>query len=149
MGKKRIIQQSKEELLKETSNIESKLKKEVKKTSKNIGEAKIYIHSTYNNTILTLTDTNGNVLYWSSSGAVGFKGTKKGTPFAASKVAETICQTAEKMNIKKIAIVLKGIGAGRDSAIRSIAAKGFDVVSITDVTPVPHNGCRRRKPRRL
>ena len=149
MGKKRIIQQSKEELLRETSDIESKLKKEVKKTSKTIKEGKIYIHSTYNNTILTLTDIEGNVLNWSSSGSIGFKGTKKGTPFAASKVAEAMCQTIEKMNIRKIAIIVKGIGAGRNSAIRSIAAKGFDVVSITDVTPVAHNGCRKRKPRRL
>ena len=151
MGKKRIIQKSEEELLKEREKIEGALKKEAKveAPSREINEGKIYITSSYNNTIITLTDMKGNVLAWTSAGTIGFKGTKKATPFAASKVAEAISQAIKKLGIQKLAVFVKGIGSGRESAIRSLAARDLDIVSITDVTPVPHNGCRPPKVRRV
>jgi len=149
MGKKHVAAPTKEELLKESEKIESKLQKEVQKTSPVIGEGKVYIYSSYNNTILTLTDKQGRVLHWVTAGSIGFKGTKKGTPFAASKAAEAMSAAAEKMKIKKLEIIIKGIGTGREAAVRSMAARDFDLVSITDATPVPHNGCRPPKPRRV
>ena len=149
MGKKRIIQQTEEELLKEREKIEASVKKEARTGSLRVKEARVYISSSYNNTIITLADIQGNVLAWMSAGKIGFKGTKKATPFAASKVAEAISQTIEKLGIKKIAVFIKGIGSGRESAIRSLAAKGLEITSITDITPIPHNGCRPKKVRRV
>ncbi len=149
MGKKRIIQQTEEELLKEREKVEAKVTKEVQVAAQKIKEGKIYISSTYNNTIITLTDPQGNVLGWVSSGSIGFKGTKKSTPFAASKIAEAISQVAKKFGVEKVAVLIKGIGSGRESAIRSLATRGLEIVSIADVTPVPHNGCRPPKARRV
>jgi len=150
MGKKRIIQKTEEELLKEREKIEAKAKKEIKiGVPQKIKEGKIYISSSYNNTILTLTDLEGNVLYWTSAGHIGFKGTKKGTSFAASKVAESMAQAVKKMGIEKIRVLVKGIGSGRESAIRSLAARDLEIISIKDVTPIPHNGCRPKKVRRV
>lgn len=150
MGKKHIIQKTEEEMIKEGEQLQKALNKEPK-VSKAVAvkEGKVYIFSSYNNTIVTLTDTVGNVLVSKSAGKLGFKGSKKSTPFAASKVAETLGAVAEKMGIKKFQIVVKGIGSGRESALRSIANQGFEISSIKDVTPVPHNGCRPKKPRRL
>ncbi len=149
MGKKRIIQKSQEELLKEREKIESKMKKEIKITAPlRLKEGNIYIASSYNNTLMTLTDIQGNVLTWVSAGSIGFKGTKKATAFAASKVAEAICSAARKLKIEKITVFVKGIGSGRESAIRSLASHGLDVISIKDITPIPHNGCRPPKVRR-
>ena len=152
MGKKRIIQKTEKELIEEREKIEAAVKKESKTevpVSGKIKEGRIYISSSYNNTAITLTDPRGNVLAWTSAGAIGFKGAKKSTPFAASKVAEAISQTIKKLGIQKIAISVKGIGSGRESAIRSLASRGFEIVSIVDTTPVPHNGCRARKVRRV
>lgn len=149
MGKKRIIQQTDEELLKEKDKVEAKTRKEVKTTPSRVREGRVYISSTYNNTIMSLTDPKGNVLGWASAGAIGFKGTKKATPFAASKVSETISQIVQKLGIEKIEVYVKGIGSGRESAIRSLAARGLEIVSIKDMTPVPHNGCRPPKVRRV
>jgi len=149
MGKKRIIKQTEEEILKEGEKIESKTKKEVKEGSRKIQEGKVYIYSSYNNTIITLTDAKGDVLGWASAGNIGFKGTKKATPFAASKVAEAICQMAQKIGVERVDVLVRGIGSGRDSAIRSIAARGLDILSIKDLTPIPHNGCRPAKARRV
>lgn len=149
MGKKRIITKTKEELFEEKERVEAKVKKEIKKTSQKIKEGNIYISSSYNNTIITLTDFNGNVLHWTSAGSIGFKGTKKATPFAASKVAEAMSSAIKKIGIEKVVIFVKGVGSGRESAIRSLAARGLDIISITDVTPVPHNGCRPHKVRRV
>jgi small subunit ribosomal protein S11 len=114
-----------------------------------LGEGKVFVTSTYNNTLITLSDKSGNVLGWTSAGQVGFKGTKKSTPFAASKVAESIGQLADKFGITKVEVFIKGIGSGRDSAVRSLAARGLEVLSIKDLTPVPHNGCRPPKVRRI
>ena len=149
MGKKRVIKKSEEELLKEKEKIEAKVKKEAKDSFKKIKEGRVYISSSYNNTIITLTDLKGDVLGWVSAGSIGFKGTKKATPFAASKVAEAIGQIIEKNGIEKIEIMVKGIGSGRESAIRSLAARNLDIVLIKDITPVPHNGCRPPKVRRV
>lgn len=149
MGKKRIAIKTEKEVLREQEKIEAKLRKEIKGPPKKIREGKLYISSSYNNTLITLTDMKGNVLYWSSAGSIGFKGTKKGTPFAASKVAEAMFLAAKKLGIERVAIFVKGIGSGRESAIRLIAARGLDIFSITDVTPVPHNGCRPPKVRRV
>jgi len=150
MGKKRIVRKSEEELIKEREKVEAGVKKEVKvKTSLKIKEGRIYISSSYNNTIISLTDSNGRVLVWKSAGSIGFKGTKKATSFAASKVAEAICAAAQKLGVEKINVLVKGIGSGRDSAVRSLASHGLDILSIIDVTPIPHNGCRPPKVRRI
>lgn len=150
MGKKRIIKKAKDELLKERAKVDSKVQKDVTvKASQRISEGRIYISSSYNNTLMTLTDGRGNVLYWTSAGAIGFKGTKKGTPFAASKTAEAMAQTVKKMGVGRVAVFVKGIGSGRESAIRSLAGRGLDIASIKDITPIPHNGCRPPKVRRV
>ncbi len=150
MGKKRVVAKTKEELLKEREKIEAAVKKDVQvKAPQKVKEGRIYIFSSYNNTILTLTDKEGNVLYWTSAGRIGFKGTKKGTPFAASRVAEAMSQVIHKLKIKRIEIFVKGIGSGRDSAIRSLAARDLEIIAIKDITPIPHNGCRPKKPRRV
>ena len=150
MGKKKVIKKSKEELLEERETIEEKMKKDVKiKKSKRIRKGRIYINSSYNNTSITLTDENGNVLTWATAGSLGFKGTKKATPFAASKVASKVCETAKNIGIEEVGVYVKGIGSGRDSAIRSLTTHGLELTSIKDVTPIPHNGCRPPKPRRV
>jgi small subunit ribosomal protein S11 len=151
MGKKHIVQKSEKELLEEREEVEAKVRKEVKIEAPlgKIKEGKVYISSSYNNTIITLTDLQGRVLAWTSAGRIGFKGAKKATPFAASKVAEAISQTIQKVGIQKLAVLVKGVGSGRESAIRSLGARGFDIISITDITPIPHNGCRPAKARRV
>lgn len=106
------------------------------------------IESTYNNTKLTLTDPKGGTLAWSTSGALGFKGAKKGTPFAAAKVGETLADKAAAMGIKEVKVVVKGVGSGRESAIRGFISKGINLTTIQDMTPVPHNGPKPPKPRR-
>lgn len=150
MGKKRIAIKTEEELLKEKEKIESAAKKEIKtKTFRKIKEGRIYIFSSYNNTLLTLSDLKGNILSWTSAGRLGFRGAKKSTPFAASKAAEAIAQSAKKLGVERIEVLVKGIGAGRESAVRSLAARGLDIISIKDITPIPHNGCRPPKVRRV
>jgi small subunit ribosomal protein S11 len=150
MGKKRIIKKSKETLLEEKDTLEAKMKKDIKvSTNSKTKEGRVYISSSYNNTLITLTNLEGNVLTWASAGSIGFKGTKKATPFAASKVAESITLATKKIGIEKVAILVKGIGSGRDSAIRSLASHGLSISSITDLTSIPHNGCRPPKARRV
>jgi len=150
MGKKRIITKTEEELLKEREKVESAVRKEIKvEIPQKMKEGKIYIVATYNNTIITLTDLQGNVLTWARAGNIGFKGTKKATPFAASKVAEALSQRAKKLGIEKVRVLIKGIGSGRESALRSLATRGLDITSIKDITPIPHNGCRPPKIRRV
>jgi len=150
MGKKKVIKKSEEELLEEREKVEKALKKEIKiKKKVSRVEANIFISSSYNNTILTLTDIDGKVLGWKSAGNIGFKGTKKGTPFAASKVGGALTDFAKKLGIEKVNVLVKGIGSGRESALRSLTTHGLNVISIKDVTPIPHNGCRSRKVRRV
>jgi len=121
-------------------------KRRVKKTV----EAGIaHIHATFNNTIVMITDVNGNALSWSSAGALGFKGSKKSTPFAAQMASEAAAKAAQEYGVKTVAVSVKGPGSGRESAIRALAAAGLNVTAISDVTPVPHNGARPPKRRRV
>ncbi len=151
MGKKHIIEVNQEELIKEGEKIDSDLKKEVKvrSTVDKVVEGKIYVSSSYNNTLITLTNNRGQVLAWKSAGSVGFKGAKKATSFAASRVAEAISNICKKIGIEKISVFIKGIGSGRESAVRTLVTQGLNVISIKDVTPIPHNGCRPKKIRRV
>ncbi|OGZ70000.1 MAG: 30S ribosomal protein S11 [Candidatus Staskawiczbacteria bacterium RIFCSPHIGHO2_12_FULL_38_11] len=124
--------------------------KEVKvKSSSRVLEGRAYVSSSYNNTIITLTNSRGQVLASKSAGAVGFKGTKKSTSFAASRVAEAIANVCKKIGLEKIEVFIKGIGAGRESAVRTLVNQGLNVVSIKDITPIPHNGVRPKKIRRV
>ena len=153
MGKKKVITKSQEDTVKETEKVEESLKKGIK-VSSNIGririsEGRVYITSSYNNTIITLTSAQGQVLSSKSAGSVGFKGTKKATSFAASRVAEAIALIIKKLAIEKITVLIKGIGAGRESALRTLVAQGINIITIKDVTPIPHNGGRPRKVRRV
>ncbi len=109
----------------------------------------VHIHSTFNNTIVTVTDTDGNVITWSSAGTLGFTGTRKGTPFAASRAAESASREARNLGIEKVEIRVKGPGPGREAAMRAVGAAGLSVFAIKDITPVPHNGCRPPKRRRM
>lgn len=120
-----------------------------KKVKKNIPNGIAHIQATFNNTIVTITDMEGNVLAWSSAGANGFKGSKKGTPFAAGQAAVEAINRAKEHGIKTLDVKVKGPGSGRESAIRSLNTSGIEIKSIKDVTPVPHNGCRPRKRRRV
>ena len=108
-----------------------------------------FIQATFNNTIVTLTDLNGNTLGWSSAGNCGFKGPKKSTPYAASIVVKTAADRVKESGLKEVSVYVNGVGSGRDSAIRALNANGFQVLSIKDMTPLPHNGCRSKKPRRV
>ena len=116
-----------------------------KKVKKNVPEGIAHIHSTFNNTSTTITDSEGNVISWASSGAIGFKGSKKSTPFAAGMAAEAAGKAAYDMGMRKVEVRVKGLGPGRETAIRSLQTAGLEVTSISDVTPIPHNGCRPPK----
>lgn len=116
---------------------------------KNIERGQAHIQSTFNNSIITLTDTQGNTISWASAGQLGFKGSRKSTPFAAQMAAETAAKTAMEHGLKTVEVFVKGPGAGREAAIRSLQATGLEVTMIKDVTPVPHNGCRPPKRRRV
>jgi len=117
-------------------------KRKVKKT---VPEGRAYIHSTFNNTIVTITDNEGNALSWASAGTLGFKGSKKSTPFAAGMSAEATGKAAYDVGMRKVEVFVKGLGSGRETAIRSLQTAGLEIASITDVTPIPHNGCRPPK----
>ncbi len=144
MGKKRIITESGVD----TQALAEKSAQAVS-SKKKLVEGVVAISATYNNTMLVLTDRAGNAVLWSSSGALGFKGAKKGTPFAAGKVAEVLAEKAQTLGLKEVDVVVKGVGAGRESAIRALAGKGLVINSIKDATPVPFNGPKPRKPRRV
>ena len=119
-----------------------------RKVKKNVPNGEADIRSSFNNTIVTITDKDGNVISWASSGKIGIKGSKKSTPYAASQAAESAAREAAAMGMKTVDVFVKGLGAGRETAIRSLQAAGLEVKSITDVTPIPHNGCRPPKRRR-
>ena len=127
----------------------AKRKTKKKKVRKEIGFAVAYIQSTFNNTIITITDRPGNTICWASSGTSGFKGARKGTPFAAQLAAREVSAKAKEYGVRYIDVRIKGPGAGRESAIRALQAEGLEIKSIRDVTPIPHNGCRVRKRRRV
>ena len=116
---------------------------------KNIEKGMAHIHSSFNNTIVTITDVKGNVISWASAGGLGFKGSRKSTPFAAGEVAETAAKKAMEHGLKTVDVFVKGPGSGREAAIRSLQTTGLEISSIKDVTPIPHNGCRPPKRRRV
>lgn len=120
-----------------------------KKIRRNVAKAVAHIQATFNNTIITITDTNGETLAWSSAGAIGYKGSRKSTPFAAQRAAEKVADAVKKMGVHEIDVKVKGPGSGRESAIRSLNSAGLNVKVIEDVTPLPHNGCRPKKRRRV
>ena len=119
-----------------------------RKVKKNIPHGEVHVHTTFNNTVITITDTLGNTVSWASAGTMGIKGSKKSTPFAAGMAAEKAGKAAADAGMKTVDVFVKGLGSGRESAIRSLATVGLEVKTITDVTPIPHNGCRPPKKRR-
>jgi len=120
-----------------------------KKQKRVVSDGVVHIHSTFNNTLVTITDQVGNVLAWSSAGSVGFKGSRKGTPFAAQLAADAAAKKAMDSGVRNVQVHVKGPGAGRESALRSLQSAGFHITIIRDVTPIPHNGCRAPKRRRV
>lgn len=144
MGKKRIIK-------KEGQSVDQGLVSRAlgRQAKKKHTAGTLFVQSTYNNTKVLLSDKKGNALAWSSSGSLGFKGAKKGTPFAAAKVGELVGERGVIMGLKEVDVVVKGVGSGRESAIRAFSSKGIDITLIRDMTPVPHNGPKPKKPRRI
>ena len=140
MGKVRVAKKSGGEGKAQTSTRSSKRK---------LDSGTLFVDATYNNTKVSLADNSGNIVAWSTSGALGFAGAKKGTPFAAAKVGELLGDKAVAMGVKDVAVVIKGVGAGRESSVRGFTSKGIELRSIKDVTPVPHGGVRPPKPRRV
>lgn len=145
MGKKRIITKGESEVQEGAP----KAAASSTSTKKRYEFATMYVQSTYNNTKAVLTDPKGNTLAWSSSGTLGFRGAKKGTPFAAAKVGETLGTKAQTLGVKEVAVVIKGVGSGRESAVRGFISKSIGITSIKDVTPMPFNGPKPKKPRRV
>lgn len=139
MGTKRVTKKSGAEGVKGAA----------KTTKKKVAAGTLHIEATFNNTKAVLTDKAGNALIWSSAGSLGFKGAKKGTPFAASKVGDTLAEKAEAMGLKEINAIIRGVGSGREPVIRSFVAKGYELTGIRDETPVPHNGPKPKKARRV
>lgn len=144
MGKKRIVKQKGKTLDK---NLKSRALSRIPK--KKVAKAILHVQSTYNNTKATVTDLDGNALMFSSSGALGFKGAKKGTPFAAAKVGEILGEKAGLMGIKEVDVVIKGVGSGRESVVRGFVSQGIEIIRIQDKTPIPFNGPRAPKARRV
>jgi len=142
MGKKRIVKT-------DGKGAEAKAAPAKTSSKKKVESGILHVQSTYNNTMVLLTDTKGNALLASSAGALGFRGAKKGTPFAAAKVGEVLGEKAAELGLKEINVIVKGVGSGRESAIRGFISKGFTINNIKDETPVPHNGPKPKKPRRV
>jgi small subunit ribosomal protein S11 len=149
MGKKKVAKQSEEQLLKEETARESAEVKASLGSSKRIEAGKVYVSASFNNTMISVTDRSGNVLAWASAGSMGFAGPKKATPFAASKIIAALTEKLKKAGLIDIEVIVRGVGGGRDSAIRSLINQGFNILSIKDMTPVPHNGPRAPKVRRV
>mgnify|MGYP001564183881 FL=1 len=152
MGKKKIVQKTQEEILKESELLKETISRQTEEptiSSKKLNIGNIYIRASYNNTIVTVADVKGNVIAWASAGSLGFSGPKKATPFAASKVIEAIAEKIRRIGPQNLHIFIQGVGGGRESAIRSLANRGFNILSIQDITPVPHNGPRPKKVRRV
>lgn len=131
------------------ASVSKPIRSKKKKAVHQVSQGRAYIQATFNNTIVTLTDLNGNTIAWSSAGHCGFKGPKKATPFAASMIIKDVAEQAKESGLKEVSVYVKGVGSGRDSAVRALNANGFSVLGIKDMTPLPHNGCRPPKPRRV
>jgi small subunit ribosomal protein S11 len=151
MGKKKVAKKDNNETTSaEKKKVESVVaKSSVKSSAKKIETGNAYIKATYNNTLISVTDEKGNMIAWSSAGSLGFSGPKKATPFAASKVVFALTEKLKKTGPINLNIIVNGVGGGRDSAVRSFANQGFNILSIRDVTPIPHNGPRPTKTRRI
>ncbi len=141
--------ENKPEKTEETVEKTAKVKVKKSKTIRQISHGRAYIQATYNNTIITLTDLNGNVISWSSAGQNNFKGPKKSTPYAASVIVKNAVDKSKPYGLKNVNVFVKGVGTGREAAIRALNTHGLNVLTIKDVTPIPHNGCRKRKPRKV
>ncbi len=128
---------------------EAEAKKKKKKIKRQISKGQAHIKCTYNNTMVMISDMTGGMIGWSSSGLLGFKGAKKATPYAATQVVQDVSEKVKKYGVQELEVFVKGVGSGRESSIRSLANRGFSLVSIKDVTPIPHNGCRPKNPRRV
>lgn len=144
MGKKKVVEQGNAAPAAEKEAAVKTVKK-----SKRLESGKVFINASYNNTIVTVTDGAGQVIAWASAGSLGFSGPKKATPFASSKVIAALAEKVKPLGLSNIDVILRGVGGGRDSALRSLATQGFAIQSIKDVTPIPHNGPRPRKTRRV
>lgn len=147
MGKKRVIKKT-GETGEDKSESKSSSQIVTAKTSK-ITRGIVHIRATYNNTLIVITDEKGNAVAWSSAGSLGYSGAKKATPFVAARVAETVVAKARKSGVQDVAVLVSGVGSGRDSAIRALANQGLNIISIKDITPLPHNGPRPKKVRRV
>jgi len=151
MGKKRITTTSEEETLKQEQKLKEVAEKGAgkKKKGRTIKRAGIYVRASYNNTTITVTDENGNVVTWGTAGSAGFKGPRKATPYASTQVVNILMEKLEKVNIEKSELFVRGVGSGRDAAIRALSGnRDLNIVAIKDITPLPHNGCRPPKLRR-
>ena len=146
MGKKKVVEKTGEAA---TQDGLPKAGAKVVSAKNRIDVGRVYIQASYNNTLITVTDQKGNVVAWLSAGSLGFSGPKKSTPFAASKVAEAIAEKIQKSGPFNVDVFVRGVGGGRDAAVRALAAKGFNILSVRDVTPIPHNGPRPPKTRRV
>jgi small subunit ribosomal protein S11 len=147
MGKKKVISKSGDDAGSKDSAVRSGASGKAK--ARKVQEGRVYINASYNNTMITVTDSKGEVLAWASSGSLGFSGPKKATPFASSKIVAAVAERLKNTGPVDIQVIVKGIGSGRDSAVRSLPNHGFNILSITDATPVPHNGPRPPKVRRV
>jgi len=125
------------------------IKKKKKKIRRQVLKGQAHVQCTYNNTIVTLSDLSGKTLAWCSAGSLGFKGAKKATPYAATQIVNTVSEKVSKYGLREIEVYIKGVGSGREASIRALANNNFEITSIKDITPVPHNGCRPKKPRRV
>jgi small subunit ribosomal protein S11 len=150
MGKKKIGTQTGEEAITQAAAIDGAVAAaSAKNVSKKFEKGNVYVKASYNNTIISVTDEKGNLVAWGTAGSLGFKGPKKATPFAASKIVAALTEKLRKAGLQKVTIYLNGIGGGRDSSVRSFVNQGFEVLGIHDVTPIPHNGPKPKKVRRI
>ena len=152
MGKKKTTTQSADEAIKQqeaTDSVIAKAAASGTKKSKRVEDGIVYVNASYNNTVITVTDLKGNVIAWASSGSLGFSGPKKATPFASSKIIAALAEKTKTTGPTNVSVIVKGVGSGRDSAIRSLISQGFNILSIKDATPIPFNGPRPKKVRRV
>ena len=134
---------------KDAQEVAEKKEKKTKSRRRSVPEGNVYVQASYNNTIVSITEMNGDVIAWASAGSSGFKGARKATPYAAQVSAENAVEKAKLFGLQKVHVFVKGVGSGRDQALRGLTIAGLDIISICDTTPIPHNGCRKKKGRRV
>jgi len=148
MGKKRVAKQTDTEM-QDVARPAGKASSKKRKKISRLSSSRIYVSASYNNTLVSVTDAAGNVLFWSSAGLMGFRGPKKATAYAASKVVDNVFEKVGNIDLGKVSVYVQGVGSGRDATIRALSGRGVNIVSLKDITPVPHNGCRPKKARRV